>query len=296
MRRSKSPGKRSLPAIILSAVFATALLIYGGVILWNVMHKNDKGRPIVVTEPGGNGNFRAMLEVPDENIPLSTIDKNCLTKDENGYKIYTENGEKTSLTGIDVSKWNGTIDWKKVRGSGIEFVMIRLGNSKLNSGDITLDPMFKEYMEGAVEAGLKVGVYYYTQAITKEEAVAEAEFCIKNLEDYHVTFPVVFDTERYDGSGRADNLDNALRTEIARSFMDRIKEAGYTPAIYMNTSWSLMNIDLKDLTEYDHWYAYYGDDLYWPYRFTMWQYTEKAQIPGIEGNVDLNISFVDYSK
>ncbi len=291
MKKSRGKGKKLSGLAITGLVILAALMIVGGV--FTIRERVRKNRQTAANRNSGYGSLKSMLEVPNENIPLCEIDKTLIATDENGYKVYPSNGDRISLTGIDVSKWNGDIDWRKVKEAGMEFAMIRLGNSLVNSGDIKADPRYDEYMQGALEAGLKVGVYYYTQAITVEEALAEADFCIEKLRGYDVSFPVAFDTERYDGSARADNIDKGARTEIALSFMNRIKEAGYTPAIYMNTSWSLTGIDLEELIDYDLWYAYYGDDLFWPYRFRMWQYTENARIPGIEGNVDLNIAFPD---
>ncbi len=276
-----------------AGVLAVLAFVYACFVIWDSLHVRRAAAEYA--EAVANSDWEAVFSEPDEKIPLHTFDKSLITTDENGYRIYRENGVKTSLTGIDVSKWNEDIDWEQVRNAGIEFVMIRIGNSKLNSGEITLDPRYEEYIEGAQAAGLKVGVYYYSQAVTVEEALKEAQFCIENLAGRDITFPVVFDTERYDGSSRADVIEKDLRTDIAVAFLNRIKDAGYIPAVYMNTSWSLTAVDLERLTEYDLWYAYYGEELYWPYRFTMWQYTDKASVPGIKGNTDLNIAFIDYS-
>ncbi len=235
-----------------------------------------------------------VLTTLDSKIPLSTVENENIKVDEKGYKYYEEDGKKVSRLGIDVSKWNNNIDWKKVKDAGVEFAIIRLGNRTTGAGQINIDPFFRDNMTGAIEAGIKVGVYFYTQAVTVEEAIEEADFCIENLKDFEVTYPVVFDTERYDGSGRADKMANSVRTEIARAFLERVKSAGYTPSIYMSTNWSLLNINLRDLTDYDLWYAYYGEELYYPYRFTIWQYASDGSVPGVSGDVDVNISFKDY--
>ncbi len=247
-----------------------------------------------VRATGGGG--EKILTTIDSSIPLSNVENANIMLDENGYKYYAEDGVKTSLLGIDVSKWNKTIDWKQVKEAGVEFAIIRIGNRTTESGKINIDPYFEENMKGAIEAGIKVGVYFYTQAISVEEALEEADFCIDNLKGYDVTYPVVFDSERYDGTGRADKMANSVRTEIAKAFMDRVKSAGYIPAIYMSTNWSLLNINMRDLSEYDLWYAYYGEELYYPYKYTIWQYASDGQVPGVSGDVDINISFVDYSE
>ncbi|MCR5584546.1 MAG: glycoside hydrolase family 25 protein [Lachnospiraceae bacterium] len=235
-----------------------------------------------------------VLTTLDSKIPLSTVENENIKLDANGFKYYEENGQKASHLGIDVSKWNNNIDWKKVKEAGVEFAIIRLGNRTTGSGQINLDPYFRDNMMGAIDAGIKVGVYFYTQAITVEEAKEEADFCIENLKEFEVTYPVVFDSERYDGTGRADKMANSVRTEIAKAFLERVKSAGYKPAIYMSTNWSLLNINLRDLTDYDLWYAYYGEELYYPYKFTIWQYASDGSVPGVSGDVDVNISFKEY--
>lgn len=217
-------------------------------------------------------------------------------KDENGIMAYYENGIKLTLTGIDVSKWQYDINWDKVAKAGIDYAIIRLGfRGTASAGKTAIDPYYVQNIEGALKAGLKVGVYYFTQARTVEEAVEEANIVIENLKGYDVTFPVVYDTE-YTADGRANALSNAERTACAKAFCDTILAAGYTPVIYANTNWSVLNLNMEELQGYDFWYAYYGEELRYPYEFTMWQYSDTGKVDGISGDVDLNISFVDYSR
>ena len=135
---------------------------------------------------------------------------------------------------------------------------------------------------------------HFSQAITEQEAIEEANIVIENLRGYNVTYPVIFDTEHVDG-GRANSMSSSERTACAKAFCETILAAGYTPMIYANTNWSVLNINLEQLP-YDLWYAYYGTNLYYPYNFTMWQYSDSGKVDGISGNVDLNLSFIDYSK
>ena len=179
----------------------------------------------------------------------------------------------------------------------MDYAIIRLGyRGTAAAGNCAMDPYYEQNIKGALEAGLQVGVYYFTQAITVEEAIEEANIVIDELKGYNITFPVVYDTE-YREDGRANNLSNAERTACAKAFCDTILAAGYTPVIYSSTNWSILNLNLEELQGYDFWYAYYGapENLYMPYGFTMWQYTESGRVDGIETNVDLNISFMDYS-
>ncbi len=231
------------------------------------------------------------------NIPLHNLDLNNFKKDEHGFLAYYENGIKKSMTGIDVSKWQNDINWKKVKAAGVDYAIIRLGyRGTAEAGNCAMDPMFEKNIKGALDAGLHVGVYYFTQAVTVEEAIEEANIVIDVLKDYKITFPVVYDTE-YREDGRANDLSNAERTACAKAFCEAVLSAGYTPVVYSSTNWSVLDINMEELQNFDFWYAYYGEaeDIYLPYNFTMWQYTEKGRVDGISTDVDLNISFMDYS-
>ena len=218
-------------------------------------------------------------------------------KNEAGEYTYLENGQNIAIKGVDVSKYQETIDWKKVAADGVEFAIIRLGFRGMGSkGTCELDPYFKQNVEGARAAGIDVGVYFFTQATTVEEAKEEAQFVIDNLKGYDITWPVVFDTEEITSykAARANSLSREVRTACTKAFLDEIKTAGYTPMLYANTRWSILKLDLAQLADYDFWYAYYGDEIYYPYKFSMWQYTSNGTVDGIKGSADLNISFVDY--
>jgi len=232
-----------------------------------------------------------------EEIAFHDFDVNNFKYDENGFLAYYVDNVKVSMAGIDVSKWQYDVNWKKVAQSGIEYAIIRLGyRGTAAEGNCAMDPYFEQNIKGALEAGLHVGVYYFTQAITVEEAIEEANIVIEALKGYNITFPVVYDTEYREG-GRANNLSNAERTACAKAFCDTVLAAGYTPAIYTSTNWSILNLNLEELQNYDLWYAYYGspEDVYYPYEYMMWQYTDSGRVNGINSNVDINISFMDYS-
>ena len=244
----------------------------------------------------GDGGERLLVRARTE-IPFNDRKAENFRYNENGFLEYYENNVKVSLTGIDVSKWQYDINWKKVAAAGVDYAIIRLGyRGTAAAGNCAMDQYFEQNIKGALDAGLQVGVYYFTQAITVEEAIEEANIVIDALKGYNVTFPVVYDTE-YREDGRANDLPNELRTACAKAFCDTVLAAGYTPAVYSSTNWSILDLNLEDLQNYDMWYAYYGqpEDLYFPYEYTMWQYTDKGKVDGIDTNVDLNISFMDYS-
>ena len=230
-----------------------------------------------------------------ENVLQHEYAAENFQKDENGILAYYEDGKKVSMTGIDVSKWQGTVNWKKVKAAGVEYAMIRLGyRGTAEEGKLSTDPKYVDNIKGATSAGLHVGVYFFTQARTVEEAIEEANFVLENLKGYKISFPVVYDTEHTSG-GRANELSNAERTACAKAFCDTILAAGYTPVIYSGTNWTILDLNFEELQMYDFWFAYYGETLKFPYNFTMWQYSNTGTVNGISGDVDLNISFVDYS-
>ena len=246
---------------------------------------------------GGYNSERFYIAVNDK-ISECRYDWDRLnTEDSNNWIYYDENGAPASIRGVDVSKYQGRIDWKKVADSGVEFAIIRLGYRGMNEGTLELDPYFEYNMKGATEAGIKTGVYFFSQAITKEEAEEEANFVIGAVSKYDITYPIIFDTERvttYDA--RANKLGYSERTDMCIAFCEQIAKEGYTPMIYANTKYMIMGIDLERLEKYDKWYAVYSDNITFPYNFHMLQYSESGTIPGITGKVDLDISFVDYSK
>ncbi len=220
------------------------------------------------------------------------LDENFV-QTEDGQMQYMENGVVASHKGIDVSKYQGHIDWPSVKEDGVEYAFIRLGIRGYESGKIVLDEYFEENMKGANDAGVMAGVYFFTQAVTVEEAQEEAAFVIENLAEYQVSCPVVFDVELISqtGKGRADNLTKEERTEITIAFCEAIRAAGYTPMIYGNIICFTQLLDMVRLNDYEKWYAFYDDYMYMPYDVSCWQYTEKGKIKGITGSVDLNIAY-----
>lgn len=215
-------------------------------------------------------------------------------KEKNGLKIYEDKeNDVRSKVGIDVSEFQGDIDWQAVKSSGIEFAIIRMGYRGYGeSGTLVVDPMFDVHIKGAIDAGLRVGVYFFSQAITAEEAREEADFVLKHIESYALTGPVVFDTEeiKYD-TARTDNNTVKQFTDYCIIFCDEIKKAGYEPMIYANMKWMAFTLDLTRLTEYPFWYADYHETPQCPYDFEMWQYTETGTVPGVNGDVDINLWF-----
>lgn len=214
-----------------------------------------------------------------------------------GIMKYYENSEQQSFFGVDVSKNNNYVDYNKLKKAGVDFVMIRLGARGYGSGQLVIDESFHDNMKGALDAGLHVGVYFFSQAVTEAEAIEEAELVVAELEDYAITYPVGFDMEYVEhDTARVEILTRDELTQMAVTFLNTVQRAGYNTVLYGTKEWLIQKLDLTKLTTYDIWLAQERDVPDYPYQFTMWQYSTQGKIDGIVGNVDFNISFVDYAE
>ena len=193
--------------------------------------------------------------------------------------------------GVDVSFWQGNIDWTEVASAGMEFAMIRLGYRGTTKGGLGADDYAKINYENATAAGLQVGGYFFSQAVTPAEAVEEAEFVLDMIRGWNVTMPIVYDWEYGGADSRTANLDARTLTDCTLAFCRTIEQAGYEAMIYFNEDQSHKDMYLGELTEYPFWLAQYGEMLDYPYRVDMWQYTCEGSVPGIDGNVDINLLF-----
>lgn len=194
-----------------------------------------------------------------------------------------------SRVGIDVSKWNGEIDWDRVKNAGVEFAVVRAGYRGSVSGSLVEDPYFVTNMKGAAASGIPVGVYFFTQAVNEVEAVEEASVVLSLIREYKLDYPVFVDTEGAGGNGRADGLDPETRTLVCEAFCRTIENAGYEAGVYASRNWYNNNLYTNRLDGYAIWLAEYRSiPLYQGY-YQMWQYTSKGKIDGISGNVDMNI-------
>lgn len=235
----------------------------------------------------------------DRSLPRSDYNWDYLEEKNTTHREveYVERGKTRSIKGIDVSRYQGGIDWKKVAGDGVRFAIIRAGYRGYDLGGLVPDERFEENIEGARKNGIGAGVYFVTQAISIEEAIEEAEFVLESIAGYDVTWPVVLDLEdAASAKARTASLTSDERTDFIIAFCETVREAGYTPMLYSNIRWFMDEMDLSRLTEYDKWFAQYFQRPFFPYAFQMWQYTSSGRVAGIEGPVDLNICFVDYDE
>lgn len=230
-----------------------------------------------------------------EDLAMNTyIDENFIAE-ENGMVSYQEDGEVLTRKGIDVSKYQGEIDWEAVKNDGIDYAIIRVGIRGYSEGGILEDEFFRQNIEGAIANGIPVGVYFFTQAVNEAEALEEADFVIGMLQGYELTYPVYLDIEDVKKeSCRTNGLTVEERTNNAKVFLERIREAGYEPALYGNMKSFLLMVDLASLEQYDKWFAGYTLPIYYPYEYKMLQYSEKGKVAGIPAAVDINICFKDY--
>ena len=194
--------------------------------------------------------------------------------------------------GIDVSAHQGPIDWEAVRSGGIDFAFIRIGYRGYSVGIIKPDDRARENLAAAKEAGLQVGVYFYAQAITPEEAAEEASWCLDFLRDETLDLPVVYDWEWAGPDSRTGPMDKETLTECVKVFCDAIEQAGYQSMVYFNNHVARDLMDLQALARYPFWLAQYKDAMDFPWRVDFWQFTEEGTVPGIEGSVDIDLMFI----
>ena len=208
---------------------------------------------------------------------------------------YTDGDKVISHKGIDISSHQGDVDWTKLGAFDIEFVMLRALYRGYSSGKLVEDEKFRDNLAGANANGIKAGVYVFTQALSNDEVDEEISMLKELIGQGKVDYPVVVDVEEANaGDGRMDTLDKEERTRLIKYYCEEIKKAGYKPMIYLNIDSALLMLNLAELEDYDKWFASYNADFYYPYQYTMWQYSDGGSIDGIDGNVDLDISFTDY--
>lgn len=287
-RRSSGDGLSvlSLAVSILALVLAAAALVLVLRASGGTEEPIDEPEDEPVTFPFGD-----MVLTPLEGMPLNPYDKDAFGLDEKGRATYEHNGRR-ARAGIDVSTHQKDVDWQAVAADGIDFAILRLGHRGYSEGGLFLDQTFEQNLRGALDAGLDVGVYFFSQAVTPEEAEEEAEYVLDALGGQALAFPVAFDWESIpQDEARTDGVDGETMTRCAAAFCARIESAGYRPAVYFNQTQGYLRYDLRELTEYELWLAEYDavPDFY--YHFDLWQYSHTGRVDGIQGDVDLDLAF-----
>lgn len=195
-----------------------------------------------------------------------------------------------SYAGVDVSAFQGDINWKKVKNSGIDFAIIRLGYRGYGkAGRLVEDEYAQKNLYEATKVGLPIGVYFFSQALTIQEVDEEIEFMLKILGDYTLDMPIVLDWEIPTAEARTANMDARTLTDIQLHFCGRMRDMGYQPMVYFNWYQSEHLYYLSELEDYPFWLALYQDRMTYPWKVEMWQFTCTGQVPGITGDVDINV-------
>lgn len=241
------------------------------------------------------------IEIKDINVLILTEKDIDPTVEDTGIKEAENEADSTEMMeiagsldavfGIDVSKWNKEIDWEMVAAAGVKYAIIRCGYRGSSSGSLVEDPYFRQNLVGAMNAGIEVGVYFFTQAIDEVEAVEEASMVLSLLEGYRISYPIFIDTEGAGGNGRADFLQKDQRTKVCKAFCETIENAGHISGIYASRNWFHNNLNTGELEQYTIWLAEYSNQVKYSGKYDFWQYTSKGRLEGIDGNVDFNISY-----
>ncbi len=234
-----------------------------------------------------------------------TIDGATYYFDKNGNKVtgqqviqgisytFSSDGVRSGTIGIDVSRYQSGINWTKVKNAGINFVMIRCGYRGYGSGALVEDPMYASHISGAKAAGLRVGVYFFSQAVNEAEAVEEASMAVSLANKYGINMPIAIDSEyAAGGRGRADGLSKSARTAITKAFCNTVRSAGHTPMVYASKSWFGSHLNASELSGYRIWVAHYADKCGYTGTYHIWQNTDKGTVDGVPGRVDMNISSI----
>ncbi|MBO4987771.1 MAG: glycoside hydrolase family 25 protein [Lachnospiraceae bacterium] len=251
----------------------------------------DDGNHIQIVYSDGSEEWVKINPYMEKN----TYDFTNLVSNDGKMKYYSD-GKKISYLGVDISRYQKDVDFEALKSDGIDFVMLRVGARGYKTGEIQIDEYFHENIKKATEAGLDIGVYFFSQAVTQEEAIEEAQLVLDNIKEYEILYPIAYDMEFIENdTARVETLTRDERTTVAAAFLNHINNAGYTPMLYGDTEWLVKRIDVAKFNASCIWLAEEADIPKYPYRYEMWQYTTQGQVRGINGFVDLNISFVDYS-
>ena len=281
-------ARRNKTALILVTVILAALVAALVIGLLSKKEPEDPHKGQVYIYDG----FDWIWMTPLEGVPANELTEESFSSNDG--RIEYTGTDYDVLRGVDVSEHQLDIDWKQVAASGVDYAYIRVGWRGYTEGGLFEDAYFERNIQGALDAGLHVGVYMFSQAVTVQEAIEEADFVLERIGKYNVTLPVVFDWEKIEAAeARSHGLTVELRTDCARAFCETVKSAGYVPCVYFNRNLGYYGYDLTRLTDYEFWFSlpesgfpnfYYACD--------MWQYSFTETVPGIAEPTDMNLWFI----
>lgn len=289
--KNRTRRPRLLP-ILLIALAAVILLLGVSVLISRFL---SYGAEATVSAKEDLPADSAQSESADTQLQESAADKNtydpaCFHRD--GGFIRYDSDDMTSQVGIDVSAHQQSIDWPSVAAAGVDFAILRVGYRGYTEGAIQEDEYFSENLSGAIDAGLDVGVYFFSQAMDEQEAREEAQFVLDKIRGCSLSYPVFFDWETVEADARSDAMDMTSLTTVTDTFCSVIEAAGYRAGLYFNQRFGYEELHLPSLTDYVFWLAEYNDTPTFTYDFSLWQYTSSGSVDGIEGSVDLNLAFI----
>ena len=289
MKTKRRPKKGISPLYIIIAIAALLLTVYAVVQHFNRRAEIENDPHYGMVEVFNGESY--VWVVPEEDVPKNTLKKDDFATDPDGNITYV-GGEYKASRGVDVSEYQGDIDWQAVYDSGVRFALLRAGGRYYGSGELYSDDKFLENLEGARSAGLQVGAYFFSQAISAAEAREEARYVLQLIGERELDLPVFFDWERVeDDNARTNALDNETLTECAVTFCEEIKTAGFEPGVYVYNGTGYYGYDLSCLQDYMLWCASVGSYPYFYYAHTVWQYSFRGAVPGINVECDLNMMF-----
>ena len=289
MRQTSKCARRSRALMIVIFVLLAALVIWGLTALLGRLLHYGTNATVSAKDHEQLTPIEPSAVDKTEEIPENTYDPSCFYMD-GGFLRY-ESDTITSQVGIDVSAHQQEIDWQRVAESGVQFAILRVGYRGYTEGTIQEDTYFEQNLEGAIDAGLDVGVYFFSQAIDEQEAREEARFVLDKISGYLLAFPVFFDWEKIGSEARSDTMDLASLTIVTDTFCTKIRNAGYQAGLYFNQQLGYEELHLPSLQTYTFWLAEYNDTPSFAYHFDLWQYSASGTVDGIEGDVDLNLAF-----
>ena len=256
-------------------------------------------RPVTPQEPEETRTPDGYFTWNGKPVPIwNDLEKNpynssAFSYNENGFLVY-DDSNYTCRVGVDVSKYQGNIDWAAVKGAGVDFAILRLGYRGYGTGKLVMDNTFYQNLQGCLDNDIEVGVYFFSQALNYEEGAEEAVFTMNALANYSITYPLVFDWEAYPDSvdARTKDITDEQFTQATLGFLETVNKAGWTGMLYNNPTYYYRHLDMSRFAGYPIWLAHYVAMTNFYYKYDIWQYSCTGKVPGIEGDVDLNIQLI----